>query len=56
MMVGGYPPGNINYCPECASPDIEFQDHWNDGDGLLKCASCGLQCYIVEGEDSHVKA
>lgn len=53
IMVGGYPPGNINFCPECGSPRIEFSDHWNDGSGLLVCEVCGLQCYIVDDENSH---
>lgn len=53
VQICGYPPTTIYYCPECGSPKIEFRDHWNNGDGLLKCSDCGLQCYIVEGENSH---
>ncbi len=53
VQISGYPPTQICYCQECGSDEIDFSDHWNDGTGLLICEKCGLQCYIVEGENSH---
>lgn len=53
VFAEGYPPSNIKFCPECGGSNIEFKDHWNDGDGLLICSSCGLQCYIVKAGGSH---
>lgn len=55
VSVNGYPPTDIKFCPECGSADIEINDHWNSGDGLLVCGSCGLQCYIIEGDESHTE-
>lgn len=55
VSINGYPPGSISFCPECGSQHIECSNHWHDGTGLLICGDCGLQCYIVEGSDSHAE-
>lgn len=47
----GYPPA-MNFCPECGSSNIEANDIWHQ-DGRLICNDCGLECYCVEGDNSH---
>jgi NADH pyrophosphatase NudC (nudix superfamily) len=49
----GYPP-LINFCPRCGSGNIDSNDQWHE-DGKMKCHSCGLVCFIVEGDESEEK-
>jgi len=49
--VSGYAPDNINYCPECGCE--EFPHSWSASTGAMSCHECGLQVYLVEGDDSH---
>jgi uncharacterized Zn finger protein (UPF0148 family) len=50
ISAAGYPPTNLNFCPECGSRDFP---HTTYSGGKVKCDDCGLTCYIVEAEDSH---
>lgn len=45
----GYPAGNINYCPRCGCSEIEYNNHWNFGDGVLTC-KCGCSVYIIASD------
>ena len=49
VSVCGYYPNSLIYCPECGCADIKE----NYGEALLSCKICGLECYIIEGENSH---
>ena len=51
IVVCGYAPESMNFCPECGSESFSHQ--YSLEDGKMKCDDCGLTCYIVEGEDSH---
>jgi hypothetical protein len=50
INVAGYPPMNLNFCPECGSRHFAYETY---SDGEVKRDDCGLACYIVEAEDSH---
>lgn len=51
ISIIGYAPSKIIYCPECGSEENTF----NESKGQFDCLECGLQCYIVEGDDSHAE-
>ena len=50
VSASGYAPEKINFCPECGA---EYFPYTIYSDGRMKCAGCGLICYIVEADDSH---
>jgi uncharacterized Zn finger protein (UPF0148 family) len=47
ISVCGYAP-QINYCPRCGSEEIRFEGI----DGAVACENCGLEAFIVEGDNS----
>jgi len=48
ISASGYAPDFILYCSECGKRDLHSYP-----DGRVKCADCGLSCYIIEAQDSH---